>query len=58
MIPVEIVPWFGGGSIKKSSGWVNSSMISLIHCKNLCKYTTVPLPSTTIKKKKWDTTEQ
>jgi hypothetical protein len=31
---------------------VNSSMIYLIHCKNLCKCYNVPPPRTTIKKKK------
>jgi hypothetical protein len=37
---------------------VNSSMIYLIHCKNLCKCYSVPPPSTTIKeKKKWPKTK-
>jgi hypothetical protein len=31
---------------------VNSSMIYLIYCKNLCKWHHVPPPNTTIKKKK------
>jgi hypothetical protein len=30
----------------------NSSMIYLIHCKNLCKWHNVPTPSTTIKDEK------
>jgi hypothetical protein len=41
----------GEGGIKESSGRVNPSMIYLIHCKNLCKCYSVPLPSTTIKRK-------
>jgi hypothetical protein len=40
------------GEIKESNGSVNSSMIYLIHCKNLHKCHSVPLPSTTIKEKK------
>jgi hypothetical protein len=35
---------------KKQEG-VISSMLYLIHCKNLCKCHSVPPPSTTIKKK-------
>jgi hypothetical protein len=31
-------------------GGVNSSMIYLIHCENLCKYGNVSPPNTTIKK--------
>jgi hypothetical protein len=34
--------------MKESSGMVNSSMVYLIHCKNLHKYSSVPPPSTTI----------
>jgi hypothetical protein len=30
---------------------VNSSIIYLIHCKNFCKYSNVPPPSTTVIKK-------
>jgi hypothetical protein len=42
MIPVETVLGMGGEG--------NSSMIYLIHCKNLCKCYNVPTPNTTIKK--------
>jgi hypothetical protein len=38
--------------MKESSGGSNSSMIDLIHCKNFCKYSSVPPPSTTIIKNK------
>jgi hypothetical protein len=31
---------------------VNSCVIYLIHCNNLCKCHNVPLPSTTLKRKK------
>jgi hypothetical protein len=48
MIPVETVPGIGRGGMKESSGGVNSSIIYLIHCKNLCKYYSVPSPSTII----------
>jgi hypothetical protein len=43
----------------RERGWrrtveeVNSSMIYLIHCKNLCKCYNVPPPSTTIKNNMW-----
>jgi hypothetical protein len=50
MIPVETVPGIGGG-MKESSGGVNSNMIYLIHCKNLCKCHNVLPSSTTIKEK-------
>jgi hypothetical protein len=46
--PVEIIP----GGIKENDEGVNSSMIYLIHCKNICKWHNVPPPSTTIKKKR------
>jgi hypothetical protein len=46
-IPVETIPGIWGGV-----EGVNSSMIYLIQCKNLCKCHNVPPPSTTIKKKK------
>jgi hypothetical protein len=42
--------WWGRG-IKEINEGVNSSMIYLIHCKNLCKCHNVPPPSTTIKEK-------
>jgi tRNA(Ile)-lysidine synthase TilS/MesJ len=32
-------------------GGLNSYMIYLVHCKNLCKYHNIPLPTTTIKEK-------
>jgi hypothetical protein len=47
MIPVEIVPGIQGGGKKAVEG-VNSSMIYLMHCKNLCKCYNVSSPSTTI----------
>jgi hypothetical protein len=50
MILVKTVPGIGGGRIKESSGGVNSSMIYLMHFKNLCKCHNAPPPST-IKKK-------
>jgi hypothetical protein len=37
MITVETVPGIGGEGRKRAVEWVNSSMIYLIHCKNLCK---------------------
>jgi hypothetical protein len=40
----------GEGGIKEKAG-SNSSMMYLIHCKNLCKCHNVPHPSTTIKGK-------
>jgi hypothetical protein len=42
MIPVETVPRIGGGGMEESSRGVNSSIIYLIHCKNLCKCYNVP----------------
>jgi hypothetical protein len=51
MIPVETVPGIGGGGMKESSGGVNSNMIYLIHCKNLCKCHNVYPPSRKIKNK-------
>jgi hypothetical protein len=35
MIPVETVPGIMGG--RRAVDWVNSHLIYLIHCKNLCK---------------------
>jgi hypothetical protein len=49
MIPVETVPRIRGGEKGKAVEVGNSSMIYLIHCKNLCKYYNVLTPSTTIK---------
>jgi hypothetical protein len=51
MIPVETILGIGG-EIKESGGRVNSSMMYLVHCKNLCKCHNVPSPST-IKGKKF-----
>jgi hypothetical protein len=42
MIPAESIPGTGGGEIKEG---VNSSMIYLIHCKNLCNATVYPHPA-------------
>jgi hypothetical protein len=39
----------GRGEWKKGVEGVNSHMMYLIHCKNLCKCYNVPSPSTTIK---------
>jgi hypothetical protein len=48
--PVETIPRTVRGRIKENDGGVNSSMIYLIYCKNICKYHNVPPPST-IKKR-------
>jgi hypothetical protein len=48
MISVKSVPGIGGGE-KESSEEMNSSIIYLVHCKNLCKCHNVPPPRTTIK---------
>jgi hypothetical protein len=45
----RVVKESSGGWWKRAVEGVNSSMIYLIHCKNLCKCCNVPLPSTTIK---------
>jgi hypothetical protein len=52
MIPVETVPGIRGGGAK-GEWWRgrNSSLIYLIHCKNLCKCHSVPPPSTSVKEK-------
>jgi hypothetical protein len=42
MIPVETVPVIGEERPNSTAEGVNSSMIYLIHCKNLCKYYNVP----------------
>jgi hypothetical protein len=44
MIPVETIPRIGEGRIKNIEG-VNSKMIYLIHCKNLCKCHNIPHPA-------------
>jgi hypothetical protein len=51
MILVETAPGLRSGVGREAEG-KNSSMIYLVHCKNLCKCYNVPTPSTTIKKKK------
>jgi hypothetical protein len=52
MTPVETVPGIRGEGMKRSGGeGVNSSMIYLIHCKDICKCHNVTQPSTTIKEK-------
>jgi hypothetical protein len=50
-IPVETVPGIGEEGME-GSGEVNSSMIYLIHYKNLYKCYNVPPPSTIKKKTK------
>jgi hypothetical protein len=52
MIPVETVPGNRGGGMRKSPGVGNSSMIYLIHCKNLYECYNVHTSSTTIKKQR------
>jgi hypothetical protein len=52
MILIEAIPGIWEREIKENGGGVNSSMIYLIHCKNLCKCHNVPPPSTIIKEKK------
>jgi hypothetical protein len=47
IILVETIPGMGRGRMVEG---VNSSMIYLIHCKNLCKCYNVPPPSTTTTK--------
>jgi hypothetical protein len=49
MMPVETVPRIRGRGVAERSGRVNSSMIYLKHCMNLCKCYNV-LPPTTTKK--------
>jgi hypothetical protein len=41
----------GGEGVKKKSTGGEFKYDYLIHCKNICKYSNVPLPSRTIKKK-------
>jgi hypothetical protein len=50
MIPVEIIPGVGGG-VKENNGWMNLSMIYLIYCKNICKFTMEPHPAQQLKNK-------
>jgi hypothetical protein len=51
MILIVTVPGIRGEGVG-DSGWWDSSMIYLIHCKNLYKCCNVPPPSTTIKIRK------
>jgi hypothetical protein len=44
MIPVETVAGMRGGGWRAVEG-VNSSMIYLVYCKNLCKCHNVPHPA-------------
>jgi hypothetical protein len=50
MRPVETIPGMGA-RYRRMVEWVNSSMVYLIYCKNICKCHNQPLPSTTIKNK-------
>jgi hypothetical protein len=52
MIPIETTLGIRGVGKKRMVEGVNSCMIYLIHCMNLCKCHNVPPPSTTIKGKK------
>jgi hypothetical protein len=51
MITIETISGVEGRE-EKGEWWrgVNSSVMYLIYCKNLCKCHNVPLPSTRIKK--------
>jgi hypothetical protein len=48
MIPIETVSRIRGRAMEG----VNSSIIYLIHCKNICKFYNVSSPSTIIKKRR------
>jgi hypothetical protein len=48
MIPVETTPGIRGGGSKRMVEEVNSCMIYLIPCNDLCKCHNVPPPITTI----------
>jgi hypothetical protein len=50
MITVKTVSGIRGGRMRERSGRGKSSMIYLIHCKNLYKCYNVPIPCTTINK--------
>jgi hypothetical protein len=52
MTPVKTLPGIRGEGMGERRGRGNSSMMYLIHCKNLHKYYKVLPPSTTIKKNK------
>jgi hypothetical protein len=57
-VNAKVIPESGDGGRKRAVYGVNSSMIYLIHCKNLCKSNNVLPPSTTIKEKKLNKTKQ
>jgi hypothetical protein len=42
MIPAETVPGIRGGGRKRAVEGVNSGILCLTHCKNLCKCHNVP----------------
>jgi hypothetical protein len=54
MIPAETVPGIRGGGTGESSGGGISSMIYLMHCKNLCKRDNVPHPAQQFLKKQME----
>jgi hypothetical protein len=45
VLPVETIPGIGGGGWRRAVEGVNSSMITLIHYKNLCKCHDIPPPA-------------
>jgi hypothetical protein len=45
MRSVETIPGIRGGGYKGEQGGVNSSVIYLIHCQNLCKCHMYPHPA-------------
>jgi hypothetical protein len=51
MMPVETIPGMDGGCKRRMVKGVNSSMIYMMHCKDICKYHNVP-PTQQLKKKK------
>jgi hypothetical protein len=58
IIPVETTPGIGEGRRRRMVEEVNSCMIYLIHCDNLCKCHNVPPPITTIKEKTLNTSQK
>jgi hypothetical protein len=50
MIPLETQESWEGN--EREQWRVNSCMIYLIHCKNICKFYSVPAPGTTINEMK------
>jgi hypothetical protein len=52
MIPIKTVPESGERGWRREVEGGNSSLMYLIHCKNLCKCYNVPTPSTTKKNEK------